>query len=190
MVRALPLGRFLGDQSNNPLALLCRVLGRVLQLCMDELPKEWHFDSPTHAVVVRSLCEIRDRPYRSNTQLSGLGNTGLFILSRDVDNGYMRIQHDEAIRAWKYINTAMMAFKRRKAWVSPYAQGGASWIEQKGQCCVRFSLENVEPLFAFLFRHMQFSLGTKQGWQTEGIMIGQAAAGAIFRLLNEGSDIH
>ena len=189
MVRALPkqknlsLGRPLGDQSSNPLALLCRVLGRVLHLCMDELPKEWHFDRPTHAAVVQSLREIRDRPYGSNTQLSGLENTGLFILSRDVDNGYMRIQHEEAIKAWKYIHAAMMAFKRREAWVSPYAQGGASWIKQKGQCCVRFSLENVEPLFAFLFRHMQFSLGAKQGWQTEGIMMGQAAGGAIFRLV-------
>lgn len=68
---------------------------------------------------------------------------------RDIDNGYMRVQHEEVIT--EPGNTPALLW----------------WL----------SCDNL-----FFFQHAQFSFGTKQGGQTEGIMMGQAA-GTIFRLV-------
>ena len=104
-VRALPkqknlsLGRPLGDQSCNPLSLLCRILARFLDLCLAEFLDSSHFDRPTHASVIRSLLQIREQPFGDDFLLPKLCNYGVYIMSRDVDNGYMRIQHPEALQA-------------------------------------------------------------------------------------------
>ena len=109
-VRALPkqknlsLGRPLGDQSCNPLSLLCRILARFLDLCLAEFPDSSHFDRPTHASVIRSLLQIREQPFGDDFPLPKLCNYGVYIMSRDVDNGYMRIQHPEALQAWRFCN--------------------------------------------------------------------------------------
>ena len=200
-VRAVPkhknlaIARPLGDQSCNPLSLLRRLLARFIDLCLKSLPTDSHFDRPTHQSVIASMEKFRDRPFEHlglSTKMNELSNYGTLILSRDVDNGYMRIQHQEAQDAWHFISSAMQQMGRRSAWVttSPTAKrslhsphGSASWTKPAGTQWVKFALEDVDPVLAFLFRHMQFCFGAARGWQTEGIMMGQAAGGAIFRLV-------
>lgn len=188
-VRAIPkqknlsLGRPLGDQSCNPLSLLSRILARFLDLCLQSLPEQWHFDRSTHGAVIRSLLHFRERPFTDGEPLSRLVNYGLFIVSRDVDNGYMRIQHTEAVKAWLFIKSIVTSHKRCTAWVSPFSAGSASWHQQSGRQWVKVNCDDIEPILTFMFQHMQFSFGKSRGWQTEGIMMGQAAGGAIFRMV-------
>ena len=188
-VRALPkqknlsLGRPLGDQSCNPLSLLCRILARFLDLCLAEFPDSSHFDRPTHASVIRSLLQIREQPFGDDFPLPKLCNYGVYIMSRDVDNGYMRIQHPEALQAWRFLQRNFYLRHRKTAWVSPYDGGTAAWTQQSGKQWIKFTFEDVEPILAFVFKHMQFQFGTTSGFQKEGIMMGQAAGGAIFRMV-------
>ena len=200
-VRAVPkhknlaVARPLGDQSCNPLSLLCRVLARFIDLCLKSLPTGMHFDRPTHQSVITALRKLKDRPFAEKgltTAMTELSNYGVFILSRDVDNGFMPIQHVEAQQAWLYLKSAMLSLGRCSAWITTCSttkrslhdpHGSASWTKPVGTHWVKVNLDDVEPMLAFLFQHMQFSFGAHRGWQTEGIMMGQAAGGAIFRMV-------
>ena len=133
--------------------------------------------------MIRSLSQIREQPFGDDFPLPKLCNYGVYIMSRDVDNGYMRIQHPEALQAWRFLQRNFYLRHRKTAWVSPYDGGTAAWTQQSGKQWIKFAFEDVEPILAFVFKHMQFQFGTTSGFQKEGIMMGQAAGGAIFRMV-------
>ena len=84
-------------------------------------------------------------------------------MSRDVDNGYMRIQHPEALQAWRFLKQNVYLRHRNTAWVSPHDSGTAAWTQQSGKQWVKFTFEDVEPILAFIFMHMQFQFGATNG---------------------------
>ena len=142
-VRALPkqknlsLGRPLGDQSCNPLSLL----------------------------VIRSLLQIREQPFGDDFPLPKLCNYGVYIMSRDVDNGYMRIQHPEALQAWRFLQRNFYLRHRKTAWVSPYDGCTAAWTQQSGKQWIKFAFEDVNQSWRLFSNTCNFNLEQPAGFK-------------------------
>ena len=187
-VRAVPknkcllAGRPLGDQSCNPTAILCRTLSRFLDLCLRSIPSHMHFDRSTHDAMIATFREVNGDPFGSGVPLMHLQNYGLVIVSKDVDKGFMRVWHDEALNAWNFLAGFLRELGLLKAWINPSDTSTilgpsrfATWSKQPGKSWVVFSLEDVSPILRFLFRHMQFCFGGAQGSQKSGVMMGIGA---------------
>ena len=89
--------RPLGDQSVSPTALLFRVIARCIELCLSALPVKSHFDRTSHEAVVQFLQQLRDDPLGDGQPLASLHNYAVFVLSRDVENGFMNVLHSEIL---------------------------------------------------------------------------------------------
>ncbi|CAE8613486.1 unnamed protein product [Polarella glacialis] len=193
-VRAVPknknvaISRPLGDQSRNPLSLCCRLLARFLDLCIATLPPELHMDRSTHSAVVGELRRLQCDPLGTGQPLKDMVDYGLLICSRDVENGFMRVKHSEALMAWRYVKQALSLLGKFEAWVTPlktppgHSNKFAVWSQRRQAGWIRMHVDDIEPLLVFLFRHMQFWFGETHGWQQEGVMMGIGAGGSIFRM--------
>ena len=89
--------------------------------------------------------------------MTGFSNYGMLILSRDVDNGFVRIQHAEAQQAWLYLKSATLSFGLCTAWITTCSttkrslhdpHGSASWTKPVGTHWVKVTLDDVEPILA------------------------------------------
>ena len=95
-------------------------------------------------------------------------------------------QHPEAVQAWRFLQRNFYLRHQKTAWVSPYDGGTAAWTQQSGKQWIKFTFEKNrlnQSWRLFSQTHMQFQFGTTSGFQKEGIMMGQAAGGAIFRMV-------
>jgi hypothetical protein len=171
--RDIAKARPLGDQSRNPLSISCRWLSRFLDLCLSSPPLKLHFDRCTHAAVTESLHEIRNDPFSDGRSLRSLSNYSMFGISRDVDNGFMRIQHSEALEAWNFLMPFLESSGRTEAWVTPCGVSfddlrpgsrckpkPASWSKNKKPHWVHFQLADVRPCLAL------FSISCSSGLVT------------------------
>ena len=183
-------GRPLGDQSCNPTAILSRALSRFLDLCLRSIPNKLHFDRSTHDAMTETLRAINIDPLETGIPLKQLCNYGILIVSRDIDNGYMRIQHDTALAAWDFLCHFLRELRFSHGWVNPTDSSPlwgpskfASWSQQSGRSCLQMSIDDVAPILGFLFDNMQFCFGEAKGWQKAGVMMGIGAGGSIVRMV-------
>ena len=184
--------RPIGDQSVCPTALLFREVARCVELCVATLPVSCHFDRSSHLAVTQFLQHLRDDPLGNGQPLASLSGYALFVLSRDIENGFLNVLHSEVAASWDQMCSIMLSKGCVRAWVSPCKckqQGSfqhlphASWTQPKRGTWVKVDLTDVKHVLLFACKHMQIKFGGERGTQTRGITMGSSLGGALFRLV-------
>ena len=146
-------------------------------------------DRTSHEATASFLQQVRCDPLATGQPLSALHNYGLFVLSRDIENGFMNVLHAEIIEAWEQIANIMVGKGYTSAWVSPCKakQAGsfqqlphALWTHPRNGRWVRIPLLAIRHVLLFACKHMHIRFGTAPGCQTKGITMGSGLGGAVF----------